>query len=120
MVIFLVNNLFQPAGLPSITGGAGGGSVVLISQYRVTVFACANAPGIYHIANEDAAVADLSCMSCLDYHLYGWLNELIATDDGDSHALNYIRRILDTTVYALLSALADAVYVVVLEPVDVR
>ena len=91
----------------------------LISQNRVAVLACSDAPGVYHLTYEDAAVADLTRVSCVDDYLHGRINKLLATHNGHCYALDDICRILDATVNAFLSALSDAVHVVILEPVDV-
>ena len=105
------------AHLPSF-GGVGGG-LLLVPQYRVTVLTGANAPRVYHVAHEDAAVAYLARVGYLQNHLYRGVEEYVATNDGDGHALDDIGTVLDATIDALLTALADAMHVVVLKPVDV-
>ena len=76
-------------------------------------------PGIDHVADKDAAVSDLTGRCRLEDDLDGRIDKLITADDGQRHALDHVRGILDATVDALLAALADTVHVVVFEPVDV-
>ena len=90
----LKNNFhFHPVGSPLFDwrGQGAGLFLLLISQYGVAVLASADAPCIYHVADEDAAVADLSRVGCIDNHLHGRLDKLIAANNGDSYALNDIR-----------------------------
>ena len=91
-----------------------------IPQHRVAVLARANTPRVDHLTDEDAAVAYLARMGYVQDDLHRWLHKLVAAHNGQRHALYHVRRVLHTTVDSLLSALADAVNVVVLEPVDVR
>ena len=91
----------------------------LISQYGVAVLACANAPSVNHIAYKDTTVADFTCVSYLQNNLYGWIEKNVAAHNGDGHALDYVGTVLYTTIDALLTALTNAVNVVVLKPVDV-
>ena len=92
----------------------------LVSQNSVTILACADAPGVDHVAHEDTTVADITRMGHFQYHLHGRLYQRIATNDGQCHTLNHVRRILHATIDPFLTALSDAVYVMVLKPVDVR
>ena len=84
------------------------------------MFARANAPCVNHVAHEDAAIAHLARVCHLQDHLYRRLHEVVAAHDGQRYALYHVRRILHTAVYPFLSALSDAMHVVVLKPVDVR
>ena len=59
-------------------------------------------------------------MCYLQNDLYRRLHQWIATDDGQCHTFNHIRRILHATIDSLLSALSDAVHIMVLKPVDIR
>ena len=58
-------------------------------------------------------------MGHLQDDLHGWVEEHVAADNGDGHALNDVCGILHATVDTLLSALTNAVHVVILKPVDV-
>ena len=94
--------------------------LLLVTQHRIAMLTCADAPCVNHFADEDASVADLTRMSCFDNDIHGRLNELVTADNGDGHALNDIRRILHATIDSFLTALADSVYVMIFKPVDVR
>jgi hypothetical protein len=58
-------------------------------------------------------------MSYSQDYLYGGIEEYVATHDSDCYALDDICAVLDATIDAFLTTLSDAVYVVVLKPVDV-
>ena len=91
----------------------------LVSQNGVAVLACADAPGVDHVAHKDTTVANITRMGRFQYHLHRRLHQRIATNDGQCHTFNHVRRILDATIDPFLTALSDAVYVMVLKPVDV-
>ena len=74
---------------------------------------------ILHVAYEHTTIAYVACMCCLKEDLDGTLQELITADDGDVHTLNHIGAVNYTTIDALLTALADAVAVVIFKPVDI-
>ena len=95
-------------------------TLFLVPQYRVAMFACTDAPCVDHVAYKDAAIAHFARMSRLDDDFYRWLHKLVAANNGQRHALNDIRRILDTTINAFLSTLTDAVNVVILKPINIR
>ena len=84
------------------------------------MFACTDAPCVNYVADKDAAIANLTRMGRLDNDFYGRLHKLVAANNGQRHTLYDIRRLLDTTIDAFLSALTDAVYVVILKPINVR
>ena len=84
------------------------------------MFAGTDAPCVNHVAYEDAAVAYLACMCCFDDHLHGGLDKLVATNDGQCHTFYDVGRVLNATIDTLLSALTNAMHVVILKPVDVR
>ena len=94
--------------------------LLLVTEHRIAVLPCADGPGVDHVADKDTAVSDLTRRRRLEDHLDGRIDELVTAHDGQRHALDHVRGILDATVDALLAALADAVHVVILEPVDVR
>ena len=84
------------------------------------MFACTDAPCVDHVAYKDAAIAHFARMGCIDDDFYRRLHKLVAANNGQCHTLDDIRRILDATIDAFLSALTDAVYVVILKPINVR
>jgi len=49
-------------------------------------------------------------MGYLQNHLYSRIDNDVATNDGDGYTLDNIGRILDATIYTLLTALADAMH----------
>jgi hypothetical protein len=75
---------------------------------------------VYHVAEENSSVTHLASMSHIHYNLNGRFNELLTTDDGDSHTLNDVCGILHTTIYSFLTALTYTMHIMILEPVDVR
>ena len=83
------------------------------------MFSGPDGPGIDDITDEDAAVTDLPGRSGLEDHFDGRIDETVAADDGQRHALDHVGGILDATIDAFLAALADAMHIVVLKPVDV-
>ena len=93
--------------------------LLLISQYGVAVLACSDAPSVNHIAYKDTTVADFACVGYLQNDLHRWIEENVATHDGDGDTLDHIGAVLYTTIDSLLTALSDAVNVMVLKPVDV-
>ena len=66
------------------------------------------------------SIDHLKYWSGLQDDLYGRFDEAVAAYDGQRDALDHIRGILDTAINTFLAALADAMHIVVLEPVDVR
>ena len=94
--------------------------LLFVTEYGVTVLASTDAPNINHVAHEDAAITHLASMGYIQYHLHRRLHKMVAAYDGQGHTLYHVGRILDSTVDAFLPTLTDAVYVVVLKPVDVR
>ena len=54
------------------------------------------------------------------YHLHGGFDKLVATNDGQCHTFYNVGRVLNATIDTLLSALTNAMHVVILKPVDVR
>ena len=74
---------------------------------------------VEHIAHEYTTIAYVAGVSRLKEYLDGTLQELITADDGDVHTLNHIGAINYTTIDTLLTALSDAVAVVIFKPVDV-
>ena len=95
-------------------------SLLFISKYGITMLASANGPSVYDIAHKDAAIANLARMGYLQNDLHRWIEEYVATHDSDSHTLNYVSTILYSAVYPLLTALTNAMHIVVLKPIDVR
>ena len=65
--------------------------LLLVLQYGVTMLTCTDAPGVDHVAHEDAAVAHLARVSHLQDHLHCRLHQRIATDDGQRHTLYHVR-----------------------------
>ena len=94
-------------------------SLFLVCEYRVSAISCADRVTINYIAKEDTTVTNLACVCYCHYYLNSRLNELLSADDCDLHALNHISRVLYTSVNALLTTLANSVYIVVLKPVNV-
>ena len=92
----------------------------LISKHSVPVLSSADAPRVDYVADKDATVADFARMGSIDDDFYRRLHKLVAANNGQRHTLDDIRRILDATLDAFLSALTDAVYVVILKPINVR
>ena len=84
------------------------------------MFTCTDAPCVDHVADKDAAVAHFARVSSINDDFYRRLHKLVAANNSQRHALDDICRILDATVDAFLSALTDAVYVVILKPINVR
>ena len=83
------------------------------------MLACSDRIAVLNLADEYASVAYLSGVSHIQEHLHRALQELVTADDGDVHTLNHIGTIYYATVDALLTALSDAVAVMILKPVDV-
>ena len=83
------------------------------------MFACTDAPCIEHIAHKDTTIADLTRMGYFKNDFYSWIEKHVAAHDGDGDTLDHVGTVLYTTIDSLLTALADAVNVVVLKPVDV-
>ena len=84
------------------------------------MFACTDAPCVDHVAYKDAAVANFARVSSIDDDFYRRLHKLVAANNGQRHTLDDIRRILDATIDAFLSALTDTMHVVILKPINVR
>ena len=95
-------------------------SLLFISKYGITMLACANGPGVDDIANKDATIANLARMGYLQNDFHCRIKENIATHDSDSHTLNHVGTVLHSAVYPFLTALTNAMDVVVLKPIDVR
>ena len=95
-------------------------TLFLVPQYRVAMFACTNAPCVDHVAYKDAPIANLARVSSFDDDFYRRLHKLVAANNGQRNTLNDICRILDATIDAFLSALADAMFIVILKPINVR
>ena len=51
--------------------------------------------------------------------IYSWIEKHVAAHDGDGDTLDHVGAVLYTTIDSLLTALSDAVNVMVLKPVDV-
>jgi hypothetical protein len=106
-------------GLPLPLEGPGE-ALLLVPQYGITVLARTYRIGVDDVADKDTTIADFASVGYSQNNLYGGIEEYVTTHNGDGHALDDIRAILYTTIDAFLTALSDAVYVVVLKPVDVR
>ena len=96
------------------------GPLLLVSQNGITVLTSANTPCVDHVTHEDTAITYFACVCHLEDHLHRGFHQWITADDGQCHSLNDVSRVLHAAVYPFLSALSDAVYVMVLKPVDVR
>ena len=94
-------------------------SLLLVSQYGVAVLTGADAPRVDDVADENTSVANITRMSYFQDNLDGWINYHVAAHNGQRNSFDDISGILHSPVDTLLPALTDAVYVVVLEPVDV-
>ena len=92
----------------------------LVSQNCVAVLACADAPRVDHVAHEDAPITDFARVCHLQDDLHRRLHELVAAHDGQCHTFNHVGRVLHTALDALLTALPDAMHVVILKPINVR
>ena len=84
------------------------------------MFTSTDAPRVDHFAHEDSAITNFTRMGYFENNFHRWFNKLVATYDGQCHALYHVRRVLHTTIYSFLSTLTDTMYVVVLKPIDVR
>ena len=51
------------------------GWLLLVAQYRVTMFAGTDAPGVDHLADEDTSISHLAGLGSLDEHLDGGLDK---------------------------------------------
>lgn len=93
--------------------------LLLIPKHCVAILASTDAPSVYHVADKDTTIADFPRVGCVDDHLHGGFYKLVAADNGHGYTLDNISRVLHATINALLTALAYAVHVVILKPVDV-
>lgn len=83
------------------------------------MFTGADAIAIEHVTDKDTTIAHLTGMCHLEENTHRALKELIATDNRNVHTLNHIGAINHTTIDALLTALTDAVTIMILKPVNV-
>ena len=84
------------------------------------MFARTDAPSVNYVTYKDAAIANFARVSSIYDDFYCRFHKLVATNNGQCHTLDDICRILYATIDAFLSALTDAVYVVILKPINVR
>ena len=83
------------------------------------MFSCPYGPGVYYVTDKDASVSNLARMGLAQKDLDCRFHEDVTAYDGQGNALDDIGGVLDAAVNPFLSALADAVYAVILKPVDV-
>ena len=62
------------------------------------MIASANRPCVDDIADKDSAVANLTRMGHIQYHLNGRFQQHVAAYNGDGYTLNDIGTILDSTI----------------------
>ena len=94
-------------------------SLFLLGDYLVAVVAGADRVTIQHIGDEDTPIAHLAGVRLAEQDLNSRLHEDVASDNGDTHALNDVGGVLHTAIDAFLPLLPDAMHIGVLNPVDV-